>query len=104
MGFSWETGYNRWDREWKEQLESLKAYKRLYGDCRVPWQFADDQKLSDWVHTQRKVNNKGKMRADRKKALDAIGFVWKAAERESSRHHDAEGEEVSPQHSHFTNL
>ena len=29
-----------------------------------------------WVHTQRKMNSKGRLRADRKDLLDSIGFVW----------------------------
>ena len=29
-----------------------------------------------WVHTQRKLNNKGTLRPDRKKELEAIGFAW----------------------------
>ena len=29
-----------------------------------------------WVHTQRKLNNKGTLRLDRKKELEAIEFAW----------------------------
>lgn len=33
--------------------------------------------FSEWVNTQRKLNNKGKLRADRKAALEELGFAWR---------------------------
>ena len=47
LGFVWETKYNRWDREWKEMLDKLRAYKQRFGDCYVPWQWSEDKKLAE---------------------------------------------------------
>lgn len=77
IGFHWESSTYRFERQWKERLEGLKEYKRVHGDCLIPWQYKHDKALSEWVHTQRKVYSKGEMREDRKKMLDEIGFVWK---------------------------
>eukprot|EP00546_Thalassionema_frauenfeldii_P007621 CAMPEP_0178919874 /NCGR_PEP_ID=MMETSP0786-20121207/14683_1 /TAXON_ID=186022 /ORGANISM="Thalassionema frauenfeldii, Strain CCMP 1798" /LENGTH=364 /DNA_ID=CAMNT_0020593861 /DNA_START=9 /DNA_END=1103 /DNA_ORIENTATION=+ len=76
VGFVWETRFNRREREWNAILEKLQSYKERFGDCRVPWKFEEDPSLSEWVRTQRKLNKKGNLRDDRKKALDSIGFVW----------------------------
>lgn len=76
LGFVWETRANRFDREWKQQFDKLAAYKARRGDCLVPWQWSEDVKLAEWVHTQRKFNSKGTLRADRRRLLDDLGFVW----------------------------
>eukprot|EP00548_Thalassiothrix_antarctica_P003916 CAMPEP_0194135694 /NCGR_PEP_ID=MMETSP0152-20130528/5782_1 /TAXON_ID=1049557 /ORGANISM="Thalassiothrix antarctica, Strain L6-D1" /LENGTH=405 /DNA_ID=CAMNT_0038832047 /DNA_START=242 /DNA_END=1459 /DNA_ORIENTATION=- len=76
IGFVWETRYNRREREWNAILEKLTTYKERFGDCRVPWKYDEDPSLSEWVRTQRKLNKKGNLREDRKKALDIIGFLW----------------------------
>eukprot|EP00542_Grammatophora_oceanica_P009596 CAMPEP_0194032096 /NCGR_PEP_ID=MMETSP0009_2-20130614/5117_1 /TAXON_ID=210454 /ORGANISM="Grammatophora oceanica, Strain CCMP 410" /LENGTH=280 /DNA_ID=CAMNT_0038672437 /DNA_START=84 /DNA_END=926 /DNA_ORIENTATION=- len=78
LGFDWENASARFQREWMQQYDRLKAYKLEFGNCRVPWKYEPDQSLADWVCTQRKKHAKGKMRADRKKDLDAIGFTWNA--------------------------
>jgi len=76
VGFNWEHRNNRFEREWMERLDRLKAYKRMYGDCHVPYQWSVDPQLSEWCNTQRKRNNKGILLPDRKQMLDALGFVW----------------------------
>lgn len=76
VGFCWETQSNRNERHWNERLARLEAYKQKYGDCKVPWEWAEDKQLSGWCHTQRKREVKGKLRPDRKEALDKIGFHW----------------------------
>jgi Helicase associated domain len=44
----------------------------------VPWNYPLDNKLRDWVHTQRKAYNKGRLRRDRQLALEGLGFWWQA--------------------------
>jgi hypothetical protein len=57
-----------------EQYENLKAFNTENGHCNgVPRR---DTRLGRWVLTQRSVFKQGKMRNDRKKMLDDIGFVW----------------------------
>jgi hypothetical protein len=76
LGFNWETKRNRFQREWNEKLERLKAYKEQYGDCRVPWNWEPDRQLAEWCNTQRKLQTSGKLQPDRKEALDELGFVF----------------------------
>ena len=84
VGFNWETRDDRFQREWLESLEKLKQYRLTHGDCLVPWKYEPDQQLAEWVHTQRKLNNKNQLRNDRKEALDAVGFVWDPRSERSS--------------------
>lgn len=72
IGFVWETGYNRFDREWKEQYQLVENFYRENGHCRV--REKEQRKLYEWCHTQRKQLSKNKLREDRKELLNAIGF------------------------------
>ena len=47
LGFVWETRSNQEDREWNERLEKLKAYKRRFGDCNIPWKWEEDKSLAE---------------------------------------------------------
>jgi hypothetical protein len=40
--------------------------------------YEQDKSLGRWVHQQRTDHNKNKIRQDRKRLLDEIGFAWKA--------------------------
>lgn len=75
-GFIWETRHNKREREWYAILGRLRNFTEQFGHCRVPAKFEQDSPLSEWVRTQRREYKKGNFRPDRKKALDAIGFVW----------------------------
>jgi hypothetical protein len=61
------------DKKWMKQYENLKAFNTENGHCNVP---ALEGSLGQWVHTQRCVFKQKKMREDRKKLLNEIGFVW----------------------------
>ena len=78
LGFCWE---KKKDADWKAMFAQLQKYRATYGDCLVPWEWSQDKKLSQWVHTQRKQKAKNKIRADRKELLDSIGMVWRPSER-----------------------
>jgi hypothetical protein len=43
----------------------------------VPQRYKRDKSLARWVGDQRKFHNNNKLRQDRKRILDEIGFVWK---------------------------
>eukprot|EP00545_Synedropsis_sp_CCMP1620_P003578 CAMPEP_0119008424 /NCGR_PEP_ID=MMETSP1176-20130426/3682_1 /TAXON_ID=265551 /ORGANISM="Synedropsis recta cf, Strain CCMP1620" /LENGTH=273 /DNA_ID=CAMNT_0006960751 /DNA_START=440 /DNA_END=1261 /DNA_ORIENTATION=+ len=81
IGFNWETYRNKREREWNQILQKLESYKLRHGDCCVPSNYEQDKKLYEWIHTQRKQNNKGALRADRKEKLALIGFEWGATAR-----------------------
>jgi hypothetical protein len=73
LGFTWAVYTNE---PWGEMLEKLKAYRLKYGDCNVPQKWKQDRKLGRWVNTQRLRRLQGKIKTERVKKLDSIGFVW----------------------------
>jgi hypothetical protein len=82
IGFVWKVEGDRNidinDKVWHQQYEKLVEFKRTNGHCRVPNRYDRDKSLGTWVSEQRKNHNNNKMRPDREKLLDEIGFVWKA--------------------------
>jgi superfamily II DNA or RNA helicase len=71
IGFVWQPR----ETTWEEGFAALMAFKTREGHCRVPISHAEGTfKLGRWVHNQRK--NICDISADRRKRLDAIGFVW----------------------------
>jgi hypothetical protein len=44
----------------------------------VPQKYEQDKSLGRWVSTQRKYQKTNKIRLDRKRILDEIGFAWTA--------------------------
>jgi hypothetical protein len=67
-----------YDKKWKMQYEQLVKFKQTNGHCMVPPRYDQDKSLGFWVSTQRKCHTKNKIRIDRKRILDEIGFTWKA--------------------------
>jgi hypothetical protein len=65
------------DKKWNMEYEKLVERKRTNGHCMVPHRCKQDKSLGIWVHTQRKYHKNNKMRPDRKRILDEIGFAWK---------------------------
>jgi hypothetical protein len=64
-------------KQWNMQFEKLVEFKRTNGDCMVPQNYEQDKSLGNWVSMQRKHHNTNKLRQDRKRILDEIGFAWK---------------------------
>jgi hypothetical protein len=66
------------DEKWNMKYEMLVEYKRTNGHCMVPSRYQQDKSLGIWVRDQRTLHksNKKKIRPDRKRILDEIGFVW----------------------------
>ena len=77
--------WNRHQRVWEGRFAELRAYQQQYGDCCVPISFRDNPSLAHWVSNQRKQYNKGTLSKERKRRLDAIGFVWNRWEYEFAR-------------------
>ena len=59
----------------------LESFVKEHGHCRVPATYKTDDgyRLGQWVNVQR--NNRDIISPERKRRLDAIGFVWDARER-----------------------
>lgn len=67
--------WDRYDEGWYLHYLELKAYKKVYGDCKVPRNWAKNKTLANWVRTQR--GRKNKMVSWRRELLDALGFTWR---------------------------
>ncbi|KAG7358180.1 helicase domain protein [Nitzschia inconspicua] len=62
------------DVQWQEMFDKLVAYKESNGHTFVPYESLEHPDLAVWVHNQRSASET--MSEARKRALDAIGFVW----------------------------
>jgi hypothetical protein len=87
LGFIWDWHADRAAKEaervedrWNQMFEELVAYKKEHGDCLVPPKWPENQRLSDWVQTQRHMVRDGvqsvNLSKDQRQKLDDIGFVW----------------------------
>ncbi|MBI3880832.1 MAG: Helicase associated domain protein [Verrucomicrobia bacterium] len=73
IGFAWRLV----EREaWERMLERLIEFKKVHGHCNVPQKGGGDKRLGKWVNTQRTHFNRGKLKPDRQRQLEAVGFVW----------------------------
>ena len=70
LGFIWDP----YDVAWKRRFDELKAFKDERGHCNVP---TNHGKLGLWVASQRRAykGRKGNLSGERRKALDALGFI-----------------------------
>ncbi len=68
-----------WDptgKVWTEMFQKLKEYASRHKDCSLPEHHPEDQKLANWVHSQRHKRRKGVLPEDRERELTSIGFCW----------------------------
>jgi hypothetical protein len=84
IGFAWKDEgaptFKPDDKLWHNQYEKLVELKRKRGHCVVPRRKnEEDKSLGYWVMNQRSYYKDDKLRLHRKKLLDELGFVWKAA-------------------------
>jgi hypothetical protein len=70
----------KYDMLWNMKYEQLVEFKREKGYCTVPRRYEQDKSLKSllgtWVSRQRDANKNNKLRPDRKRILDEIGFAW----------------------------
>jgi superfamily II DNA or RNA helicase len=75
IGFVWEPH----ESGWEEGFAALRVFKAREGHCNVPRGHVEGTfKLGTWVGNQRR--RKDVTSAERKKRLDATGFVWDVLE------------------------
>ena len=74
IGFEWGR-----HAEWAERVHELEEYKKEYGDCRVPRNYAANKPLANWVMSQRTAywKKSSGISAERIDALNNIGFEWR---------------------------
>jgi hypothetical protein len=61
-------------RGWDFRFQQLADYKRVYGNCDVPFRYESNPQLGRWVSKQRSVLKCKKLRQDRVVKLESIGF------------------------------
>ena len=68
----------RTEREarWDAMFTALVKYRRWHGDCRVPPGWSVNPELAKWVRLQRKAQRIQRLRPDRFRRLQRLGFVW----------------------------
>jgi len=71
------------ERNWNNMFKELVVYQRENGDTFVPQKYPDNEKLGNWVHSQRRQysvfrRGKGDMDGSRITELETIGFQWDA--------------------------
>ena len=63
--------------QWERCYVLAKQYKDQEGHCRVPIaRYDGDVNLGIWARDQRKLYKNGKLSANRREKLDALGFSW----------------------------
>lgn len=74
---------NKNDMRWMERFHRLTEYKKKNGHMRVLG--FEDKDLNQWMSNQRTHKRKNKLREDRVKLLEEIGFRWESEYRQISR-------------------
>ncbi|MDC0489108.1 Helicase associated domain protein [Amylibacter sp.] len=75
LGFIWDP----LTEQWEESYSKLLQFKEREGHCKVLQEHKEgDFKLGVWVSIQRLNKKRNTLSQERKKRLDAIGFVWDA--------------------------
>ena len=68
--------WNTIEFKWNDMFQKLVEYKKENGNCNVPPKYNQNQKLGNWVGTQRYVFRKGKLSKGRIDRLEKLGFEW----------------------------
>ena len=66
------------DPRWERSLRKLLAFRRRFGHCHVPAEWAEDTNLGRWVVKTRRLKKTGQLSAEKLRRLDEAGFVWDA--------------------------
>ena len=74
IGFNWKPSESR-DKIWMGYFHQIKEYRLKHGHCNVPR--TPYTKLGGWVCKQRSLHTQNKIRSDRKRMLDEVGFTWR---------------------------
>ena len=66
---------DKYERQWLERYQSLKAYKREHGHLDIP-STGNEVALYQWTLWQRRMFRQNKISKERKRLLDKLGFYW----------------------------
>jgi len=64
-------------KTWTERFEQLKEFRNRFGHCKVPKGWSEDPKLARWVCNMRQSKRMGKMKPERVRKLEDLGFLWR---------------------------
>ncbi|MEI8375691.1 MAG: helicase associated domain-containing protein [Planctomycetota bacterium] len=76
LGFCWASRDKIMREAWKQHIHDLKAFKKKFGHCNVPYRYQPSFTLGQWVNGVRQLKKQGKLTKDRILILDALGFSW----------------------------
>jgi hypothetical protein len=85
LGFDWRSAASaslRWERSFQRLLE----FRRRFGHCHVPAEWAENPTLGGWVVKTRMLKRIGRLSADKVRRLNKIGFVWDATGKRQVEH------------------
>jgi hypothetical protein len=68
--------WNPFVEQWMDMFQKIIAYKKLYKDTLVPYNYNDDPQLGLWASNQRVFYRKDKLLLKRVAMLDSINFEW----------------------------
>eukprot|EP00591_Stephanopyxis_turris_P015416 CAMPEP_0195536700 /NCGR_PEP_ID=MMETSP0794_2-20130614/46557_1 /TAXON_ID=515487 /ORGANISM="Stephanopyxis turris, Strain CCMP 815" /LENGTH=333 /DNA_ID=CAMNT_0040670195 /DNA_START=54 /DNA_END=1052 /DNA_ORIENTATION=+ len=90
------------DKEWFAQLDDLKCYKFVEGNCNVPSCYPPNMKLGGWVNDQRNNYKKwqqekpSNMTKQRVLALEHLGFDWQQTPPKQTSQQQTQPQEQHP--------
>ncbi|MBL9131397.1 MAG: helicase associated domain-containing protein, partial [Verrucomicrobiaceae bacterium] len=83
LGFRWDAtevpglSYaERHDLLWEQSFTRLVAFHAKHGHAHVPAHWSEDVELGRWADKQRQKARKGRLQAEKRARLDALGFPW----------------------------
>ncbi|MCW5199834.1 helicase associated domain-containing protein, partial [Desulfobulbus sp. F1] len=80
IGFQWARDAQVFFTDkWEERYLQLLYFKEEHGHCNVPHNYSDNQQLGTWVSNQRRQRKQNKLRPERERLLEEIGFLWSAS-------------------------
>ena len=68
--------WNLSDEVWSKMFAALVEYKGKHGNCRIPGNWPENERLRNWVSAQRQAWKTRRLNTDRIQKLEAIGFTW----------------------------
>ena len=74
---SFQPGVSATDQLWDSMFEALLHYKKEHGQCNVRPEDGLKGRLYKWVTRQRTDARKDRLREDRRRRLDEVGFLWR---------------------------
>jgi hypothetical protein len=77
LGMGWKVPGSL-DPRWERSFQRIKEFRRRFGHCDVPAEWAENLNLGRWVVKTRRLRRLGRLSEEKVRRLDEIGFVWNA--------------------------